>query len=56
MWLHNKCDIKQIILGADARNKGAIRAYKKIDFKEKQTPYIDITDENQLTMVWNVEE
>ena len=55
MWLHNKYDIKKIILGVDVRNECAIRAYEKVGFKEQQTPSIDTTHKNHTSLVWGIE-
>jgi len=54
MWLHNEYDIKQIILGVDADNQSAIKVYEKINFKVRQTPYIDTSGKNALTMVLDI--
>ena len=47
MWLHNKYGIKQIILGVDVGNIGAIRAYEKSGFKENK---VLNCSENQMMM------
>ena len=52
-WLNNQYDIREIALGVDINNKDAIRAYEKIDFKKKQTPYMSI-NESSLTMIWDL--
>ena len=52
-WLNKQFDINHIALGVDSKNIAAIKAYKKIGFKNKQTPCITITDKSQLTMVFD---
>jgi RimJ/RimL family protein N-acetyltransferase len=52
MWLHNKYDIRQIVLGVDVNNIGAIKAYEKVSFKKMKTPYIDVS--SSIPMVWNI--
>jgi RimJ/RimL family protein N-acetyltransferase len=53
MWLHNKYDIRQIVLGVDVNNIGAIKAYEKVSFKKMKTPYIDVSS-SSISMVWNI--
>ena len=52
-WLNKQYDINHIALGVDSKNIAAIKAYKKIGFKNKQTPCITITDKSQLTMAFD---
>ena len=52
-WLNKHYDINHIALGVDSKNIAAIKAYKKIGFKNKQTPCITITDKSQLTMAFD---
>ena len=52
-WLNKQYDINHIALGVDSKNIAAIKTYKKIGFKNKQTPCITITDKSQLTMVFD---
>ena len=54
MWLNSKKDIKQIILGVDANNKQAIKSYKKIGFVVKETSYLTMSKDDQLTMIWDL--
>jgi RimJ/RimL family protein N-acetyltransferase len=52
-WLNKQYDINHIALGVDSKNIAAIKAYKKIGFKNKQTPCITITHKSQLTMAFD---
>ena len=54
MRLHNEYGINQIILGVDADNQSVIKVYEKINFKERQTPFIDKIGKNALTMAIDI--
>ena len=54
IWLNSTHGIQQIILGVDARNINAIKAYQKCGFNLEETPYIENDAENYKTMVWNL--
>jgi RimJ/RimL family protein N-acetyltransferase len=53
-WLHEKYGIRQFILGVDTGNVWAIRAYKKVGFRQKQTPMLSAMDEATISMVWDI--
>ncbi len=54
IWLNKNYRIKKIILGVSIENVGAIKAYKKVGFKVKSTPYISTMDKKYSTMVWDI--
>jgi len=53
-WLHEKYGIRQFILGVNTGNVWAIRAYKKVGFRQKQTPMLSAMDEATISMVWDI--
>jgi RimJ/RimL family protein N-acetyltransferase len=50
-WLKEHRNIKQIILGVNKDNLGAIRAYEKSGFARATTPYLPQSP-HSFTMVW----
>ena len=53
-WLHEKYGVRQFILGVNTGNVWAIRAYKKVGFRQKQTPMLSAMDEATISMVWDI--
>jgi ribosomal-protein-alanine N-acetyltransferase len=53
-WLRQHCDIRQILLGVNRTNIGAIRAYKKVGFVEETTKFIPTVSSKGMTMVWHL--
>jgi [ribosomal protein S5]-alanine N-acetyltransferase len=51
-WLQQHRDIKEIVLGVDRSNAGAIRAYEKVGYRVARTPHIPVTGDRAVTMVW----
>ena len=52
-WLKKHRNIKQIVLGVNKDNLGAIRAYEKSGFAIAPTPYLP-QGPDSFTMVWKV--
>jgi ribosomal-protein-alanine N-acetyltransferase len=50
-WLKRNRDIREIVLGVDSHNRGAIRAYEKAGFVLGPTPYIPNSSGGSVTMV-----
>jgi len=53
-WLHEKYGVRKFILGVNTENVWAIRAYKKVGFRQKQTPVLSAMDEATISMVWDI--
>lgn len=53
-WLKGNRDIKEIVLGVDRDNSGALRAYEKAGFVVGPTPYIQNSADESVTMVWRL--
>lgn len=51
LWLNKNKNIERIILGVNVENEHAIRAYKKIGFKEQESDKIKHGNSNGITMV-----
>lgn len=54
LWLREEKGIRQIVLGVDANNKSAIKAYRKLGFNIQKTPYIKIKTDQHVSMVWDM--
>lgn len=53
-WLRDHRQIREIVLGVDADNIAAIRAYEKVGFVRAVTPHITTSSPDVLTMVWSL--
>lgn len=53
-WLKYHRKIKQVLLGVSKNNLAAIRAYKKVGFVEADTPFIQKSTSEVITMVWDL--
>ena len=49
IWLKETYNIKQITLGVNVRNLNAIKAYKKVGFRTKET-----ANKNNISMLWDI--
>ena len=56
IWLKQNFDVKDILLGVDASNIAAVRAYEKTGFIVSETPHIPKKSLGENTMVWNISE
>lgn len=53
-WLQAHRSIRQIVLGVQAQNTAAIRAYERVGFVVEDTPHIAEPHPDSLTMVWHL--
>jgi len=53
-WLRKHRNIRQIVLGVQRSNVEAIRAYRKVGFKDEATPFIPTVSPENLAMVWHL--
>jgi RimJ/RimL family protein N-acetyltransferase len=53
-WLQKEKGIQQIVLRVKIANESAVKAYKKVGFSEKNTPYISKVEGIHLSMVWDL--
>jgi aminopeptidase-like protein/RimJ/RimL family protein N-acetyltransferase len=53
-WLRDNSEIEEIVLGVDADNAPAIRAYERIGFKKMYTPHIPNPAPGTFTMCWKI--
>ena len=53
-WLKKHYNIKKILLGVEKNNLSAIKSYKDLGFKIKDTPFMKKLHSEILTMVWDL--
>jgi [ribosomal protein S5]-alanine N-acetyltransferase len=53
-WLQAHRGIRDIVLGVDTENSGAVRAYRRVGFVEAATPHIPKLGPQVTTMVWHL--
>ncbi len=53
-WLREHRQIRQMVLGVSASNTAAIRAYEAVGFIKAASPWLPISDETSLSMVWEL--
>lgn len=51
-WLKENWGIQQLILGVEAANPAALRAYQKVGFTACDTPFLPNADPGVITMRW----
>jgi aminopeptidase-like protein/RimJ/RimL family protein N-acetyltransferase len=55
-WLRDRHGIEEIVLGVDAENTPAIRAYERIGFVRMATPHIPTPAPGTFTMCWRLDD
>lgn len=53
-WLKYNRKIEQVLLGVSKDNPAAIRAYEKVGFVVADTPFIQKSTSEAITMVWSL--
>jgi RimJ/RimL family protein N-acetyltransferase len=54
-WLASNVGVRQLVLGVHRENGAAIRAYEKVGFQIRATPYIHNQGIEGVTMTWDLQ-